>query len=364
MAYQGYDITPAKNVIPVIRSILEKFREAGYPIYFTREGHRPDLSTLSTREQYRSRNNKENLGIGDPGPLGRLLIRGQPGHNIIPELEPLENEPVIDKPGRGAFAHTEFGLMLSIKGIQNLIICGVTTDVCVTSTLREANDRRFDCILVSDACAAGDAALHDAAVQTIKEEGGIFGTVTTTEELLRALKETAKKSVEESRRVQRPYTTQETFTSSNPQETTSRVPLNDQPSADQLVSTNQFLAGSSSMLLDTSKVFVNGNGHGADDIQAYISPSSTSISERKTQPHENAEYTPSETFPNKMNQSSADNHLGDQSGTELLEPSVLIQAPFVSAFAQLRKTESNDSTPPASLNERLFRSNPWKTHIS
>lgn len=193
MAHQGYDITPAKNVIPIIKSILVKCREAGYPIYFTREGHRPDLSTLSSREHYRSRNNVAKLGIGDRGPLGRLLVRGEPGHNIITELHPLENEPIIDKPGRSAFAHTEFELMLHIKGIKNLIICGVTTDVCVTSTLREANDRRFDCVLVSDACAAGEAALHESAVQSIKEEGGIFGTVTTAEELLRALKETNEK---------------------------------------------------------------------------------------------------------------------------------------------------------------------------
>lgn len=196
MAYQGYDISPAKNVIPVIKSLLVKFRESGYPIYFTREGHRPDLSTLSTREHYRSRNNAAHLGIGDQGPLGRLLIRGESGHHIVEELRPLENEPIIDKPGRGAFAHTEFGLMLSIKGIKNLIICGVTTDVCVTSTLREANDRRFDCILISDACAAGEVALHDAAVQTIKEEGGIFGTVTSSEELLRALEKTSVNSAQ------------------------------------------------------------------------------------------------------------------------------------------------------------------------
>lgn len=192
MAFQGYDITPAKNIIPVIKSLLMRFRSAKYPIYFTREGHRPDLSTLSAREHYRSRNNEKQCGIGDPGPLGRLLIRGEPGHNIIENLRPLENEHIIDKPGRGAFAHTELELMLRIKGVKNLVICGVTTDVCVTSTMREANDRGFDCVLVSDACAAGEEALHHAAVQTIKEEGGIFGSVTTSTELLRVL-ETVKK---------------------------------------------------------------------------------------------------------------------------------------------------------------------------
>lgn len=198
MAAQGYDISSAQNVVPKIKSILVPLREAGYPIYFTREGHRSDLSTLSSRELYRSRNNEAHLGIGDRGPLGRLLIRGEPGHDIIQELRPLENEPIIDKPGRGAFAHTDFELLLRIKGISNLIICGVTTDVCVTSTLREANDRRFDCVLVSDACAAGEVALHDGAIQSIKEEGGIFGAVTTAEELLRALKQTNENSQDNS----------------------------------------------------------------------------------------------------------------------------------------------------------------------
>lgn len=187
MAYQQYDISPARNIIPKIHSLLTAFREHNFTIYHTREGHRPDLSTLSSRELFRSRNNLSSLGIGDKGPLGRLLIRGEKGHEIVDELMPLKNENIIDKPGRSAFQHTELKLMLNIKGIKNLVICGVTTDVCVHSTLREANDNGFDCVLLGDASAASTGPLHEFALQSIKEEGGVFGAVTTTDNILRAL---------------------------------------------------------------------------------------------------------------------------------------------------------------------------------
>lgn len=143
MGYQGYDISASREIIPRLQKLLSVFRQKGFPIYHTREGHRSDLSTLSSREASRSRNNTSGFGIGDQGPLGRLLIRGEPGHDIIPELKPLENENIIDKPGRSAFQHTEFKLMLSVKEIRNLILCGVTTDVCVASTMREANDNNL-----------------------------------------------------------------------------------------------------------------------------------------------------------------------------------------------------------------------------
>jgi nicotinamidase-related amidase len=184
---QGYDISPVRAIIPRLQSLLAAFRERGFPIYHTREGHRPDLSTLSSRELARSKNNDSGLGIGDKGPLGRLLIRGEGGHDIIPELYPLSNENVIDKPGRSAFQHTEFKLMLNIKGIKNLVLCGVTTDVCVTTTMRDANDNNFDCVLVEDAAAASEAELHKAAVEMVKTEGGIFGAVSSTEKILTAL---------------------------------------------------------------------------------------------------------------------------------------------------------------------------------
>ncbi|KAF7901508.1 hypothetical protein EAF00_003729 [Botryotinia globosa] len=187
LAKQNIDNKPILDIVPNIRKLLDTCRAKGYPIYHTREGHRPDLSTLSERERYRSKNNSSGLGIGDRGPLGRLLIRGEKGHEIIDELAPLSNEPVIDKPGRSAFQHTEFRLMLNIKGIKNLIICGVTTDVCVTSTMRDANDNNFDCVLVKDACAAGVLENHKSAVASITEEGGIFGAVTTVRDVLNGL---------------------------------------------------------------------------------------------------------------------------------------------------------------------------------
>jgi nicotinamidase-related amidase len=187
MEYQQYDITPARNIIPLIQEILTSFRSHGFPIYHTREGHRPDLSTLSSRELFRSRNNASGLGIGDKGPMGRLLIRGEKGHDIVDDLTPLDGENIIDKPGRSAFQHTDFKLMLNIKGIKNLGICGVTTDVCVHSTLREANDNGFDCVLVGDASAASTGPLHEFAIESIKEEGGIFGAVTSSNKILAAL---------------------------------------------------------------------------------------------------------------------------------------------------------------------------------
>ncbi|EFX05007.1 isochorismatase family protein [Grosmannia clavigera kw1407] len=188
MDSQGYSIEPARAVIPRIQALLAGFRTAGFPIYHTREGHRPDLSTLSSRELLRSRNNESGLGIGDMGPMGRLLVRGERGHEIVPELQPLADEPVVDKPGRSAMQYTDLKLLLDNRGVRNLVLCGVTTDVCVTTTMRDANDMGMDCVIVSDACAAGREDLHDAALASICEEGGIFGAVTTTADLLTALR--------------------------------------------------------------------------------------------------------------------------------------------------------------------------------
>jgi nicotinamidase-related amidase len=139
MDAQGVSIEPARAVIPQIQSLLHAFRKAGFPIYHTREGHRPDLSTLSSRELVRSRMNPSGKGIGDEGPLGRLLVRGEKGHEIVPELTPLASEPIIDKPGRSAFQYTDLKLLLDIRGIKNLILCGVTTDVCVHTTMRDGS---------------------------------------------------------------------------------------------------------------------------------------------------------------------------------------------------------------------------------
>ncbi|KAJ5872527.1 uncharacterized protein N7529_004880 [Penicillium soppii] len=192
LGYQGYDISGTRALIPRLQKLLKAFRDAEFPVYHTREGHRPDLSTLSSREAYRSRNNASGLGIGSTGPMGRLLIRGEPGHDTIDELYPTENEPVIDKPGRGAFAHTDFELLLRNKGIKNLVLAGVTTDVCVSTTMREANDRGFDCVLLDDGSAAAEPSLHIGTVESVKMEGGIFGSVAKLEDVIQALDNSVK----------------------------------------------------------------------------------------------------------------------------------------------------------------------------
>jgi nicotinamidase-related amidase len=187
LSQQNYPLAPILATIPRIRTLLHAFRAARHQVYHTREGHRPDLSTLSSREAFRSHHVPGSLGIGSPGPLGRLLVRGEPGHDIIPELYPVEGEPVIDKPGRGAFAHTDFELLLRVRGIRNLVVAGVTTDVCVGSTMREANDRGFDCLLVEDGTQAVEEGLRDATCRSVRMEGGIFGAVGRVEDVVRML---------------------------------------------------------------------------------------------------------------------------------------------------------------------------------
>ncbi|KAK5113004.1 hypothetical protein LTR85_011026 [Meristemomyces frigidus] len=187
LSHQGYDISLTRAVIPNIQHLLTRCRDAGLAIYHTREGHRPDLSDLPSRELFRSRNNASGLGIGDHGPLGRLLVRGEAGHDTITELYPKNGEPVVGKPGKGAFTNTDFELLLRVRGVRNLIFCGVTTDVCVHTTMREANDRGFDCLLVEECCAASEAHLHQAAVEMVRTEGGIFGATARLEDVLEAL---------------------------------------------------------------------------------------------------------------------------------------------------------------------------------
>ncbi len=172
-------------ILEKVRALLSSCWYTAF--YLTLPGHRPDLTTLSSRERFRSKNNATGLGIGSQGPLGRLLVRGEPGHDIVPELYPLENEPIIDKPGRGAFAHTDFELLLRIKGIRNLLIAGVTTDVCVSTTMREANDRGFDCVVLEDATAASEPNLHVGACESIKMEGGIFGATAKLDDVIEAV---------------------------------------------------------------------------------------------------------------------------------------------------------------------------------
>jgi carbamate kinase len=182
----GYSTEGTRKTIEPIGRLLKEAREQGYHVIHTREGHQSDLSDCPGVKHWRSLN-LSTVGIGDRGPLGRLLIRGEEGWNIIPELAPLENEVVIDKPGKGAFFATSLDFMLRISGIKNLILTGVTTDVCVHTTMREANDRGYECLLVTDATAALDPGVHRSAVRTVQLSGGIFGATADSHAVLKAM---------------------------------------------------------------------------------------------------------------------------------------------------------------------------------
>ena len=182
----GNDIAPARRIIPAIAGVLEAAREAGLLVIHTREGHLPDLSDCPPAKLERSR--KQGAGIGDPGPMGRILIRGERGHDIVAELAPAEGEPIVDKPGKGAFYATDLERMLREREIEHLILTGVTTHVCVHTTLREANDRGYRCLVLEDATAAFDPADHEAALHMVRQQGGIFGWTSSSAAFIRSLR--------------------------------------------------------------------------------------------------------------------------------------------------------------------------------
>jgi nicotinamidase-related amidase len=181
----GNPLSGVRAAIEPTRLLIDACRQRGISVMYTREGHRPDLSDLHYPKQRRAE--LAGSAIGSKGPLGRFLVRGEPGWDIISELAPKQGEVIIDKPGHGAFHQTDLELILKSRGIQHLIMVGVTTEVCVHSTLREADDRGYDCLLIADACGAGDEALHQAAVEMTTVDGGIFGAVASSHELLQAL---------------------------------------------------------------------------------------------------------------------------------------------------------------------------------
>jgi nicotinamidase-related amidase len=180
----GNDVSLLKRAVGPCQRLLGAARERGLFVIHTREGHRPDLSDAPKAKLERG---SASLRIGARGPMGRILVRGEPGHDIIPELYPRAGEPVVDKPGKGAFYATDLSELLSHRGIATLIVCGVTTEVCVHTTVREANDRGYRCVVPSDCCASYFPEFHAAGLAMIQAQGGIFGWVSDSQRLLKAL---------------------------------------------------------------------------------------------------------------------------------------------------------------------------------
>jgi len=180
----GNDVSQLRRTIEPNQRLLAAWRAAGLMVMHTREGHRPDLADLPPAKKIRGRSA---TCIGDAGPMGRILVRGEAGHDIIPALYPVPGEPIIDKPGKGAFYATSLGRLLADKGIANLLVCGVTTEVCVNTTVREANDRGYDCLVVRDCCGSYFPHFHDSALAMVAAQRGIFGWVADSSQLIDAI---------------------------------------------------------------------------------------------------------------------------------------------------------------------------------